>query len=822
MLRDSRFSRPGSGKGYVAVAAGLMLAVALLGLAASPGWAQNAASPSAKEATAPEPPRDWQVILATHQQTLVQQALRVKSMAALQKANLRRFRANLSLLQGKLDELELIISLSGGNPWELRAVLNDMLRIRQAAQTLIAPFRKARDELQQIANKLDALKVEFTKRQRDNPGPDVAAAIAYYLRYLSGTKSGLGGSRSVLDRELGPADDLLRDLDKDEKELRQQLPKAWKAYYFTPWPKLFAWNGWLESPSRLLRWGRTNATIVRSLSQGADAELTLSVLTKAIVGLLLLLAVDLLAPRRLRLWFPNLGGLVQLRRVWRLAGLGVILHWVSLGAPLLLHEALSGLSEMLLGAAFAVFSWFLVQVAGLVPATGAHNPLRRLWIMFSLGLALQIINLPEPLLTGLWLALLLGFLWIARRAVGRDVGPLRLAGRVTPSVGVALVVMVFLGWQHLSVLLFAGWFLVLAAIQMGAGLAKLVSDWQVRAGRGKASLVTQGLVSGLGEPVIFLSLFFVVLYWFATELGGRELFFEAVGFTVTMGSVHLTLGSLALILTGFYLTRSARVVVHSLVRDLPRRRPDIDPGVPDVLDTTAKYLLWGGYALLSLFLLGFSFTSLAVVAGGLSVGIGFGLQAIVNNFLAGLILLFGRSIQAGDTVQIDGTWGQVTKVNIRNTVVQTFDNATLFVPNSNLVSGKLVNWSHRDPSVRREIVVGVAYGSDIELVRTILLETAAEHPRVMRQPAPSVLFLDFGESSLDFKLLFWVDDVSVGLSATSDIRFALDRRFRQASINIPFPQRDVRLVTAPTPAPAPDAASSAPDDGQATDGPGRP
>jgi len=789
------------------------LVAALLCLAVFPAWAQKDDAKAGKPQTAApapampqaEPPKDWQVLLSMHQETLVQQASRFKSMEVLQTANVRRFRADLSALQGKLDELGLIISLSGGNPWELRAVLNDMLRLRQAGETRIAPLQNGRDELQKIATKLDSLKEEFTKRLDEEPEPELAAAIEYFMRYLSGVKASLGGSRSTLDKELGPAKDLLESLDKAEAQLRQQLPKAWKNYYFTASPELFSWSGWLESLQRLRTWAKTNVSIASSLTRGADTQRTLSALVKGAVGLLLLAVVDVLAVRRLRRRFPQLRNLVQLRRVWRLLGLGLILHWVSLGAPLLLHEALSGLSEILLAAAFAVFSWFLVQTAGLVAGEEGRNPLRRLWSMFSLGLGLQIVDLPEPLLTGIWTLLLLVFFQASRRAAGHDAGPLRWLGRLTPSVAAALLVMTWLGWQHLSVLVPAGWFLMLVAIQMGAGLSRLVSDWQARAGREGAPMVTQGLVSGLGVPLIFLSLFFVVLYWFATELGGRELFLEAVGFTVTVGNVSVTLGSLSLILTGYYLARSCLVVVRSFIRDLPRLRPDIDPGVRDVLDTTAKYLVWGGYALLALFLLGFSFTSLAVVAGGLSVGIGFGLQTIVNNFVAGLILLFGRSLQAGDTIQIDGTWGRVSKLNIRNTVVQTFDNATLFVPNADLVTGKLVNWSHRDPSVRREIEVGVAYGTDVELVRTILLAAAGEHPRVLPSPAPAVQFLNFGESSLDFKLLFWVDNVAAALGVTSDIRFAVERRFRANHIDIPFPQREVRIVTA-----AP-AAQSAPD-----------
>jgi small-conductance mechanosensitive channel len=747
-----------------------------------------------KPETEPEQPKDWQVLLSIHQESVIQQAARFKSMEGLLPKNVRRFRSDLSAQEGKLDELGLIISLSGGNPWELRAVLSDMARIRRATETLIAPFQESRDELEKIATRLDSLKEEFTKRLEDDLEPQIADAINYYLRYLKGVRSSLSGVKSSLDKELGPARDFLAVLDKTEEGLRQKIPKAWKGYYFTPATELFSLKAWNDLSHRSQLWTKSNGAMLRSMTQGADATRAMGVLIKAGVGLAILIVADLVAALRLRRRYPTLKRLGQLRLVWLLAGLGLILHWVAGGAPLLLQELLNVLAEILLAAGLASFSWFLVLVSSDASAPQAGNPLRGLWIMFSLGLLLQIADIPEPALTAVWMALLLVFFQVARRRAGRIAGPLRLAGRITPAVAIVLCVVSALGWQHLSVLALAGWFLLLAAVQIGAGLSRLVSDWQAKAADEGASVTTRAMISGLGFPVIFLSLFFLVLYWFSTELGGQELFLEAVTVTVAVGDVSVTLGRLALILTGFFVTRSALYAVRSFIRDLPRLRPGVDPGVRDVLDTTSLYVLWGCYVLIALFLLGFSFTSLAVVAGGLSVGIGFGLQNIVNNFVAGLILLFGRSIQAGDTIQIDSIWGQVRKVNIRNTVVQTFDNATLFVPNSDLIAGKLVNWTHRDPTVRREIAVGVAYGSNTERVREFLLEAARNQPHVLKQPEPSVQFQNFGESSLDFKLLFWVDNVQAAVSTTSDIRFAIDRRFREEGIDIPFPQREVRIV----------------------------
>jgi len=750
-------------------------------------------------------PKDWQVLLSIHQESVIQQAARFKSTEELLPKNVRRFRTDLTAQEGKLDELGLIISLSGGNPWELRAVLSDMSRIRRATEALMAPFQESRDELEKIATRLDSLKEEFAKRLDDDPEPQIADAINYYLRYIKNVRSSLSGVKSTLEKELGPARDFLASLDKTEDTLKHKIPIAWKGYYFTPVTELLSLKAWNDIPNRMHLWTKSNGSMLRSMTHGTDAARAMGVLTQAGVGLAILIIADFAAGFRLRRRYPNLKNLGQLRRVWLLAGLGIILHWVSSGAPLLLQEILSVLSEILLAAGLTVFSWFLVRQSAEALVSG-RNPLRGLWTMFSLGLLLQIADIPEPVLTTLWIALLFLFL-VSTRRKQHHTGPVRLLGRVTPALAVVLIVMAALGWQHLSVLVLAGWFLLLTAVQIGTGLSRLVSDWQIRADQEGASAVTCAMVSGLGFPLIFLSLFFLVLYWFSTELGGQELFMEAVAFTVTVGDVSVTLGRLALILTGFFLTRSALYAIRSFIRDLPRLRPGVDPGVRDVLDTTSMYVLWGIYCLISLFLLGFSFTSLAVIAGGLSVGIGFGLQNIVNNFVAGLILLFGRSIQAGDTIQIDAIWGQVRKVNIRNTVVQTFDNATLFVPNSDLIAGKLVNWTHRDPTVRREIAIGVAYGSNTELVRDILLEAARKQPHVLTQPGPSVQFQNFGESSLDFKLLFWVDNVAAAVSTTSDIRFTIDRRFREEHIDIPFPQREVRIVEG-TPNPSPSVAAT--------------
>ncbi|RMG64890.1 MAG: potassium transporter KefA [Bacteroidetes bacterium] len=218
----------------------------------------------------------------------------------------------------------------------------------------------------------------------------------------------------------------------------------------------------------------------------------------------------------------------------------------------------------------------------------------------------------------------------------------------------------------------------------------------------------------------------------------------------------------------------------------------LEIGLQESIITISAYVAWFLGVLGALNALGFSGTSLTVAFGALGVGLGFGLQNIFNNFISGMILLFERPIQVGDAIEIDGTWGEVRKINVRSTVIQTWDNASLIIPNSEFISGRVTNWSFKDLSLRRNINVGVAYGSDIERVRETLLEIAHAHPQVYKNPEPSVLFTDFGDSALIFRLRVWTT-IDECLRVETDIRFEIDRLFRERGIEIAFPQRDIHI-----------------------------
>jgi len=207
------------------------------------------------------------------------------------------------------------------------------------------------------------------------------------------------------------------------------------------------------------------------------------------------------------------------------------------------------------------------------------------------------------------------------------------------------------------------------------------------------------------------------------------------------------------------------------------------------------YIGFSAAIIASLNALGVQWENLAIIAGALSVGIGFGLQTIINNFVSGLILLFERPVRVGDWVILgNGLEGHIKKVNMRSTEVLTLERSSVLIPNSNLLSDTITNWTLNDKMGRQDISVGVAYGSDTEQVKQVLLAVAAEHNLLRKYPSPQVLFRDFGDSSLDFILRVFLQNIDDRHRVSSDLRFAIDKAFRQHDIIIPFPQRDLHII----------------------------
>ncbi len=464
----------------------------------------------------------------------------------------------------------------------------------------------------------------------------------------------------------------------------------------------------------------------------------------------------------------------------------------------------------------------------------AHRLNVLFWVMFVGGLLLsgavqQVF--PEFILQALraifYTLLTLNIAWVAwllgDLPRGRALFSIRLLAVMTLLVG---LVAELGGYQNLSEFilsrtafallgLFVAWVISSALTDLFDGLDEGRLQWQRNMRR------ALGVKSGKDFPGLrwlrvftTIALWIVLLFYGAALLGlsqqGREFALNLLIEGFKIGEYQFIPSRILVAIAVVMLLLSILGWVRQHMEKSWLAKARMERSARESLVTFTGYLGVGISIVVGLMVAGVDFTGLAIIFGALSVGIGFGLQNVVNNFVSGLILLFERPIRTGDWIQVGSTEGYVRKISIRSTLIETFDKANVIVPNSELISAQVTNWILRDSVGRLSIPIGVAYGSDTGLVEQVLLDVANAHPDIIKnnpEYRARVVFMNFGESSLDFQLRAYVPDVDRRLRISSDLRFAIDRAFRANGIEIPFPQRDLHIrsgALAPTaPAAAP-------------------
>ena len=275
----------------------------------------------------------------------------------------------------------------------------------------------------------------------------------------------------------------------------------------------------------------------------------------------------------------------------------------------------------------------------------------------------------------------------------------------------------------------------------------------------------------------------LLLLWTLNWVDMRGLM-NTLALGITIGDVTILPGTLAIMMAILLAGIIATKLFNSWLDHRILADTRIKKGVQDSILTGASYI---GYFLAGVFALtaaGVDFSSLAIIAGALGLGIGLGLQSIINNFVSGIILLAERPIRVGDWVSLPEGEGIVRRINVRSTEIETFDSCSIILPNSALVTEPVKNWTHNDDMGRFSIDVAVDYDTDPQVMKALLLETTKAHPKVLSHPAPTVLLTSFGKNGLEFVVRAFVADVLIGAQVASDIRFSLLSRFRDQGINI--------------------------------------
>jgi small-conductance mechanosensitive channel len=236
------------------------------------------------------------------------------------------------------------------------------------------------------------------------------------------------------------------------------------------------------------------------------------------------------------------------------------------------------------------------------------------------------------------------------------------------------------------------------------------------------------------------------------------------------------------------------VILKIFFRIITRKLPENDKGKFNVVYGYFRWLIYIIILLITLDGLGVNVTAIFAASAALLIGVGLALQTLFQDIISGVFILIDQSVHVGDIIEIEGKVGRVEEIKLRTTRAVTIDNKVLVIPNHLYLTNSLYNWTQNGTLTRESVNVGVAYGSDVELVKKLLLQAATSHPEVIAVPEPVVVFTDFGDSALNFRLIFTLNDSFKATFPKSDIRFAIDRLFRENNITIPFPQRDVHII----------------------------
>jgi small-conductance mechanosensitive channel len=468
-------------------------------------------------------------------------------------------------------------------------------------------------------------------------------------------------------------------------------------------------------------------------------------------------------------------------------------------------------------------------------ATAARQVTVSIGIATGLGIVLQTIadfDQVPPAAEGVIqmpVYLVLGYLfWRAARLLRTDVPPPEaeegpgVAGRTVRLVATALVVLAILG----PLLALIGYInateavMVPTAVSLGiAGillaLQPVTRDLYAVIFRKSQEEAAEALLPVLVNfLLVFASLPLFALIWGARpellgDLYGR--FWEGI----PLGDARLTPGTVFAVIVVFALGLLATRLLQGALKTTVLPRTRLDPGARTAITSGVGYVGIGLAAVIAITSGGIDLTALGVVVGALSVGIGFGLQNVVNNFVSGIILLIERPISEGDWIEVNGMMGIVKSISVRSTRIETFDKTDVIVPNADFISGTVTNWTRGNTVGRAVITVGVAYGTDTRRVQEILLGIAREHPVVAAYPEPGVDFLGFGADSLDFRIRAILRDVNQLLSVQTELNHRIAERFAEEGIEIPFAQRDIWLRNPETLRPASSAAGATDQTGDA-------
>lgn len=727
----------------------------------------------------------WNALLATHNARLagiIEHSQTLKDGLTELASDTNQ---SISLLEQEFQKLDALSQVTGSMPSDLTVLVERFSRIKDRIQSLIKPLQNTQADLDKEKQALALLEKSLSGQN----SPEVSGKLTSRLREANRNIDSL---QSRYERIIAPALELIQQVQERIDELMKNMPTLWNNYYFQSSGHFYdvvAWGRDIRNLGSLRELFSLRVTTELPNSMTALLSMFVRLLTSLLFFGLFGLALRHTARKRLpEQMQAGVDRVMRNSAIWIILGISIHLAAWDDGK---LYQMIATLGSMSLCWGQMLLAWDLYEFEN--PNRPRLSPL---WPMFPpLLIGMVLLNFdPFPLfICVVWVIVQAVDLWKARRLpLPEQPLPRTIMRLYTIQLWITLIISL-LGFSRLSILISMCFTSITVTIMLCVSIFKvehLIESYLPKEG---TIAVMASLAMALIMPVVLLMAVMAAVLWILAYPGGYFLLQHMATLGFNIGNVSLNAMQILSIFIAFYLTRALLAVGNTFMSGMQAQISRISVSLLAPIQIVYKCLLWALFGLYALKALGFNLSSLSIIAGGLSVGIGIGLQNMVQNFTSGLSVIFGQTIREGDVVEVGTITGVVKKINIRSTMVETFDNAIIFIPNASFLNSSFTNWTHNNRRVRKEIAVGVAYGSDVNHCLALMLKIAREHPKVLYYPEPTSYFINFGASSLDLILRFWVREYNDGLAITSDIRLKINEVFAEEGIEISFPQLDVHM-----------------------------
>ena len=732
-------------------------------------------------------------LVKTKRLMLIKQTRRHHKILPTEMARINAYDAALADILARAHQLRFLISVSESNPFEVRMYFKQADELRDEFERKSRRIRRMAWEIEINLSIVESARQDLRFIAQTAVSKEQTQDVRSLLGDIDEFEAGQLRIKKNLDAVMARSNKTEKELMQYTKGLEAEMAVVWAVYFTKPLFRLFDEGVPLELPLSYAVWTNSVGPTLESKLPDSPIEWGQSAFGFLATGLISVLIFRWILGR---LGARSHGNQDAWAGIYRASGFSVFLCTSFWGASLMgvfPENIIFSKIAVIFGSLAAIsFTWGLRERK---LSSGLSSPLYPFFYLYAAGIIAQIANIPLQLLGVLWplgVGIMMVFMW---RTAGRykNPEPRRLAlfcfWSGFPIIGLSLA-----GFTFPAMEVFLTLFLCCIIFQFALAVSVLIRHRLTRLQKKGESLLHTVIIS-LGTPLIWFLSVGLIIFWIADQFGKSRILNLADSIELTWKDFHVGFLQIVVAMALFFVSKPVAQVLKSTV-DGMGRKSQMDQTAIVSVKTVVGYGVWAVYSLVLLHILGVSLSSIVVLAGGMSVGIGFGMQHIINNFVSGLILLFGRSVRPGDVIEHELVMGVVEKVTIRNTLVRTRDDTTMLIPNSNLVSMPFVNMSRNDRAVRLIVSVGAAYDSDPELVQRLLMEAALEHPGVLKHPAPRVRFEDFQDNYLDFRVKFWVDfDGSKRIA--SDLRFTILKKFRDQGVEIAFPQMDLHLKEVP-------------------------